>query len=218
MKLKSLKVQNYKCIENSNEFSVEPITCLVGKNESGKSAILQALYKLNPDVRNREYFDPLQEYPRRKYSEYKSRHEEDPDNVLTTIWELEESDLEILGKKVGLDAFPNHIIKITKGYNNEIYFDFDINESAILSYYYKKYGCDVESWITTLGGAKTVAELIEQTVFRPVEVESSDDSSELYTKLDNLCNELREEFPDGDPMTACIEIISERLPMFLYFG
>jgi len=34
------------------------MTCLVGKNESGKSAILQALYKLNP-VDKEDIYDAL---------------------------------------------------------------------------------------------------------------------------------------------------------------
>lgn len=38
MKLVSVRVQNYKCIEDSGEFTVSNLTCLAGKNESGKSA------------------------------------------------------------------------------------------------------------------------------------------------------------------------------------
>jgi len=38
----------YKSVEDSNEFSVDQVTCLVGKNEAGKTAVLDALYKLNP--------------------------------------------------------------------------------------------------------------------------------------------------------------------------
>ncbi|MCW4038855.1 MAG: ATP-binding protein [Candidatus Bathyarchaeota archaeon] len=50
MKLESVKIENFKSILDTTEFSVKNVTCLVGKNEAGKSAILQALYKLNPDV------------------------------------------------------------------------------------------------------------------------------------------------------------------------
>jgi predicted ATP-dependent endonuclease of OLD family len=48
MKLISARVTNYKCIDDSEEFTLDQSTCLVGKNESGKTTILQALYKLNP--------------------------------------------------------------------------------------------------------------------------------------------------------------------------
>jgi AAA15 family ATPase/GTPase len=82
--LTSVRIENFKCIEDSTEFTLKPVTCLVGKNESGKTAILQALYKLNPDIPEHGHFDALLEYPRRKWSEYKERHDTNPDNVLTT--------------------------------------------------------------------------------------------------------------------------------------
>ena len=139
MILKSLRVQNYKCIEDSNEFSIEPIICLVGKNESGKTALLQSLCKLNPDIKEEGKFDELREYPRRIYSEYRSQPKKEPANVLTTGWELEESDQEILIEKLGKNAFVDNIVEITKGYDNKTHYDLHINEKYILDYYYKKF-------------------------------------------------------------------------------
>jgi len=65
MFLRSVRIENFKCIEDSETYSLKPVTCLVGKNEAGKSALIQALYKLNPDVAEKGNFDPLLEYPRR---------------------------------------------------------------------------------------------------------------------------------------------------------
>lgn len=48
MKLISAHVTNFRSAEDSEPFSVEQVTCLVGKNEAGKSAILLALAALNP--------------------------------------------------------------------------------------------------------------------------------------------------------------------------
>ncbi len=122
MRLKSVRVQNYKCVEDSTEFSIEPVTCLVGKNESGKTALLQALYKLNPDIEKRKAFDLLEEYPRRNYSAYKSQHKENPDNILTTTWELEKADQELIIEKVGENAIVNNTVIFKKGYDNKIYY------------------------------------------------------------------------------------------------
>ena len=63
MKLVNLQIKNFKCILDSTDFSVDQLTCLVGKNESGKSAILQALYKLNPVDDNAKY-NALYDYPK----------------------------------------------------------------------------------------------------------------------------------------------------------
>ena len=48
MKLVSVQIKNYKSIEDSGVFTTRGITCLAGKNESGKTAILQALRRLKP--------------------------------------------------------------------------------------------------------------------------------------------------------------------------
>jgi len=48
MRLARVKVENYRSIEDSGWVDIETdITALVGKNESGKTAFLQALFKLS---------------------------------------------------------------------------------------------------------------------------------------------------------------------------
>jgi predicted ATP-dependent endonuclease of OLD family len=83
MKLKTAQVMNFKSVLDSGQFNIdEKITCLVGKNESGKTALLQALNKINPLVESENQFYAL-EYPRDKWSEYKERAENDPDDTIT---------------------------------------------------------------------------------------------------------------------------------------
>lgn len=61
------RVQNFKCVEDSGWIDVDPeVTSFVGKNESGKSALLKALYKLNPV--DGEQPVPLREFPRARYA------------------------------------------------------------------------------------------------------------------------------------------------------
>src|SRR2546425_6602443 len=119
MILRSVRVQNFKCIDDSHEFSVDGLTCLVGKNESGKGALLEALYKLNPVVDGNAAFLDL-EYPRRRWSEYKERHAGKQDNVLTTVWELTEPELEIVVEAVGGKSLKGARITISKGYSNRV--------------------------------------------------------------------------------------------------
>jgi len=54
MRLVSVRIQDFRCIEDSTEFPIKDVTCLVGKNESGKTAILKALYKLDPTSKARD--------------------------------------------------------------------------------------------------------------------------------------------------------------------
>ena len=66
MLLTCVRVRAYKCIDDSGVVPIEPsVTCLVGKNESGKTAFLEALYRLHPAPSGRRtLFDSLYDYPR----------------------------------------------------------------------------------------------------------------------------------------------------------
>lgn len=67
MRLIKARVKGYRSIIDSGWFDVEKgKTILVGPNESGKTAILQALQQLNPPDEIK-LFDPLRDYPRSKY-------------------------------------------------------------------------------------------------------------------------------------------------------
>ncbi len=69
MRLTKARVQGYRSVIDSGWFDVEyGKTILVGPNEAGKTAILQALQKLNPP-KGIELFIPLRDYPRAKYDE-----------------------------------------------------------------------------------------------------------------------------------------------------
>jgi energy-coupling factor transporter ATP-binding protein EcfA2 len=64
--LKRFQVKNFRNIENSGWIPVERVTCFVGRNESGKTALLNAIYKLNPA--SPEPFNPLREFPRDRFA------------------------------------------------------------------------------------------------------------------------------------------------------
>ena len=60
MQLTSFRVQKFRNIEDSGE--VELLTCVVGKNQAGKSALLRALHKFNPH--RPAPYDMRREWPR----------------------------------------------------------------------------------------------------------------------------------------------------------
>jgi predicted ATPase len=75
MRLTNFQVRNYKVIHDSTRVIVDPrVTALVGKNESGKSAILQALWK-SRNVTGTQ-FDALYDYPRGIISEDAEQRQE----------------------------------------------------------------------------------------------------------------------------------------------
>jgi predicted ATP-dependent endonuclease of OLD family len=138
MLLKSVRITNFKSIHDSTEFAVGPITCLVGRNESGKSAILQALYTLNPVIKTDAAFDAF-DFPRSRYAEFRDRSEDEPaPNVVTTTWELTEKDLSVVRAALASDdagCYPFTVpgsmrVVIRKGYDNELHWQIPIDDEA----------------------------------------------------------------------------------------
>lgn len=69
MRLKSFRMQNYRCVIDSGVVEVEESkTILVDPNEAGKSAILKALQQINPPNGTKK-LDALRDYPRRLYND-----------------------------------------------------------------------------------------------------------------------------------------------------
>lgn len=69
MLLKRARVQKYRSIRDTGYFDVEDgKTILVGPNEAGKTALLEALQRINPPggLRN---FDALRDYPRSEFND-----------------------------------------------------------------------------------------------------------------------------------------------------
>jgi len=60
------RVQNFRNIDDTGWVPVERVTALVGRNESGKTALLKALHKFNPATP--EPYNPQREFPRDRYT------------------------------------------------------------------------------------------------------------------------------------------------------
>lgn len=137
MKLKKAHVRNYKSVEDSNEFSVDQVTCLVGKNEAGKTAVLDALYKLNPVEANRVEFTEY-EFPRRRIKRDFTGESWKAEPALDTTWVLEKADRDAAVSQFGFDPFLEPEITISKGYDNVRRHGLKFNELAAVKHYTKK--------------------------------------------------------------------------------
>ena len=123
MELVRARVTNYKSIDDSGWVSIDGTTCLVGKNESGKTAFLQALRRLNPVPGANGDFD-LKDYPRKGYARYKRVHPERPAVAVSAEFEL--SDDEVAA--VGVLASPKVVVH--KDYSNRLTWDLELTEPA----------------------------------------------------------------------------------------
>jgi len=118
LELKSVRIQNYRSIEDSGIVPIEEITCMVGKNESGKTAFLQALHLLNPlnPISGKTSYDDVMDFPSRRYSAYRKVREEFPAAVVTAVFELSDNELKIIEQDLGDGVLSSREITVVKGY------------------------------------------------------------------------------------------------------
>lgn len=108
MKLREYTVREFRSIWDSGPITLdEQTTCLVGKNEAGKTALLTALYRTNPIIASDAVFDETYDYPKREVEDYRFEVENgdrDKAVVVECLYEMEDDDIEavtsVLGPKV----------------------------------------------------------------------------------------------------------------------
>ena len=131
MKLTKVRVKNYKCIHDSTEFDIDDITCLVGKNESGKTAVLEALHKFNSFDHSRN-FDHQQDYP---FADL----EKNEDGVIEATFSLEREDIEEIERFLTCKCVntSDPTITLLGGYSNAISvsnYGFEVDIKAIIKH------------------------------------------------------------------------------------
>ena len=97
MRLTKARVRKYRSIRDTGFFDIEPgKTILVGPNEAGKSALLEALQRINPPGAM-QYFDALRDYPRAEFSDVMAGRVRLEDTTLVEgHFDLEAPDKEIV--------------------------------------------------------------------------------------------------------------------------
>lgn len=158
MILHTVRVQNYKSVNDSTSFEVdEKVTYLVGRNESGKTTLLQAISKLNPvDPATADFV--ILEYPRSRMLAYQQRADAQPDEVLTTTWSLSQEDIADLEDILGPAAREINGVEISKGYSNETVWKLEIDEQAVVRHLIAAHQLDRDEE-RALEGVQTVQDL-----------------------------------------------------------
>jgi len=118
MKLSHVRVTNFRSIEDSGEFEVGQLCCLVGKNEAGKTAVEQALAGLNPHPATPIAYDRERDYPRRWLADYGQRHGGKEAVVVTTRWTLSQEEKDAIAELVGTSAINGDSVTVSRSYGN----------------------------------------------------------------------------------------------------
>jgi predicted ATP-dependent endonuclease of OLD family len=133
VRLLEVRVRSFRCIEDSGAFSLGDVTCLVGKNESGKTAILKALHKLKPENEALERFEPGRDYPRRRWRPGTAVPHNPP--VISTTWRLTDAEHAGLEERFGRGTLPGKEFTLSKSYDNERQYDITVSEKAVVKHF-----------------------------------------------------------------------------------
>lgn len=133
MKLTKVRVQNYRSIEDSEEFEIGDLTCLVGKNEAGKTALLSAMRGLKPSQPFE--FDETIDYPRRFSTRFDDRHPDGVAEVIRTWWRLEDVDKVAVEKQFGAGILKGESFQSHLGYrydDDSSIWEIEVDDAKVL--------------------------------------------------------------------------------------
>lgn len=138
MRLAQVQIREYKSNRASNPFAVGDVTCLVGKNEAGKTALLEALYRLNP-IRSAEgTFSITDDYPRGHVEDYRQAvesGERSPAVVIEADFTLDSEEVAAIEGEFGRGVLaPAPQVRASKGYANQLLVRVYLNESVAVTH------------------------------------------------------------------------------------
>jgi hypothetical protein len=202
MKLIRARVTNYRSIDDSGWVTLENVTCMVGKNESGKTAFLQALRRLNPVDSASGKFS-LRDYPRKGYVRYRRRHDSQPDVVVRAEFELSDEEIADLESNFGQGVMRSRRVMASKNYKNQRAWQFDIDETAVIRHLVESAGLpdEIRQYVSSVGTWQDLQERLQS-------IETTNPAvDELMDRLPE--NDLRQQ--------VVLDHLEQYLPVLVYF-
>ena len=214
IKLKNVVINKYKSFLEKQEIEIEDgVTRIVGKNESGKTALLEAMAKFNYfDPKDKTFtFNSTNDYPRGELKRYQQEYPNEDFDVITCTFELSDDLLNQISEDVGKDVFTSKSIIVAKTYNNsKKFYNVSINIKNFIKQFLQNYTIE-ENMMQELIKSNSLEELVEK--LKEIE-ELTDVYKELKTKY------IDSHKTDNENRLASYIIskyIEPNLPEFLYF-
>ena len=206
MLLKKVHVTHFRSVEDSGLFEVGQVTCLVGKNEAGKSAILLALAALNPHSSTPAILDKERDYPRRHLTAYAERHNDEGGQAcaINTFWELEDEELAAIEQSLGKDVLISNAVQIWRRYQAEPGWEVDVDNEKAVSNLLENQGF-TEAQLASLRAATDTGDLATKIGSIP----------ELTSEQEKLVEYLK---AHKSFQTWVYAILKDYQPAFMYFS
>jgi predicted ATP-dependent endonuclease of OLD family len=213
MRLESFRVRDFRNIVDSGPIKVQgDVTCLVGKNESGKTALLEALNRVNPA--RPASFNVEEEYPRWKLTrDQKSGIAQDAKPIWARF-ELEDEDFDAIAGWAGPSVLADPHIEVLVSYANQRTMLVQPDERQAAHNLLETIAPQARGALESVGSLAELRE-IAASVADDESTDGGDVSQEQLTSIVQAVDALvgsRESFE-----LAFISFLMRRLPKFFYF-
>lgn len=214
MKLIELSVNYFRNIIDSSPVKIEPdVTCLVGKNESGKTAFLHALYRLNP-ARSNVTFSIHDQYP--AWLEKRDRQKGidlEKVKVVSAKFLIEENEKTEIEQIFGPSIFTSDEFILSRDYSGTLFYTLNVNEEAAINHFLSEVSIP-QKLSTELKNSKSIDELLD-FISRACSRENvSNDAKETLRELET---NLKKILNDKGLKHSVWITLEEFLPKFFYF-
>lgn len=207
MKLIRAHATNYRNIIDSNPVEIGQSTCLVGKNEAGKSAFLKALEGLRSTDKTFTEYGKITNYPRRAFADYAEDYGTGEARVMLTSWDLEDSDVRALAAILGPKALQSRTVTVEKTYEQSgTSWSVPLDHAAVVTHLIDTYGLSTEERAPLAGASTTVRVAV---LLNALEVRSATQQALLDAIV---------KFRDNDASLKAIDLLSALMPRFMYFS
>jgi len=205
MKLTKVQIQNYRSVEDSEIFEIGDLTCLVGKNEAGKTALLSAMRGLKPSQPFE--FDEVIDYPRRFSTRFDDRHEDGTAEVIRTWWRIEDADKAAVEKRFGAGVLKSDTFQAHFGFrfaDDSRIWTIDVDSAKVLENMVSKHALD-EIERSVIHGVTT----------GPAADEALSALTERTPKQEALLQDIKK-CRESSFIKGVIDILSARQPKFFF--
>lgn len=213
MRLVEAQVHNFKNILDSSPVSIEPmITCVVGKNESGKSAFLHALYRLDPAHAGAK-FSVQQHYP--AWLEKQHRREGKDLEKLRPIratFELEAKDLSVLESQFGQGIVTTKSIILERDYSGQGWWTYTTDERSAVRHVLRGVKAPAE-FTDSISNATTLADV--DSIVAALTKEGGDTSKAAAAAITAAKAKMLGQ--SASLKKAVVDVINTLSPTFFYF-
>ncbi|MFD4116814.1 AAA family ATPase [Streptomyces niveus] len=213
MQLTWVRSRLFRNIVDSGDVAISPdVTALVGKNESGKTALLSAIYRFHP-VYSEDAFDLGQDYPRwRKVLDTRSGVIADAQPI-TCTFDLGDDDLNAVADALGPNVVSGRFYSRSISYEGGHTVNLTVDEEAALENIYTYE--EIPPALRSVLGTRSIAGALEKAGG----LEVAEDSGYTAADIDLFVRAAGQRLGENkSAWQRAVRILREREPKFFYFS